>query len=270
MKSGANSGRAVWARSIVRIIPPLIAMMRSRSCTDSMLRMPHLPNALRAKRDVQPASSIPNVITIYDFGTIEQTGALFIAMEYVEGQTLKDVIRQGPLEFGRAVNLTIQIADGLHAVHQEGIIHRDVKPDNIVVQPGDKVKLMDFGISRSDEDHTRSHVTATGLIVGTPAYMAPEQAQAAEITVRTDIYALGIVLYEMLSGKVPFSAPSAVQVLMQHINEKPRPLRELRPDVPRNLERIVLQALQQGPEKAAREHGSVLADRFTQSRAETT
>jgi serine/threonine protein kinase len=182
---------------------------------------------------------------------------LFIAMEYLDGEKLSDVIqRDGPLDMGRAVRLCLQFAEGLEAAHRAGVIHRDIKPDNIMVvgeEGAETIKLMDFGIARLRDVATTSRLTRPDVIMGTPAYMAPEQAEGKEISERTDIYALGIVFYEMLSGQVPFKAPTAAAVLLKQVQEIPVPLRKLRREVPTEIERIVMQALEKKPERRQRD-----------------
>ena len=205
----------------------------------------------RFRQEAKLAASLNhrNVIQIYDFDQGED-GNLFIAMEYLVGRNLKEVICAGTLEISQAVHLGIQIADGLGAAHRAGVIHRDIKPENImVVGREDEVKLMDFGIARLREAGASTRLTRAGMIMGTPAYMAPEQIEGREINERTDIYAFGIVLYEMLSKRVPFTAPTPATILMKHLKETPVPLRKLRREIPAQLERIVTQALEKQPER---------------------
>ena len=173
-----------------------------------------------------------------------------MAMEYLPGTDLKDVIRKGPIEIPKAVHLSIQIADALGAAHRAGLIHRDLKPGNImVVGRDDVVKLMNFGMARLREAEELPRLTGVGAIFGTPAYMAPEQVEGGDIDARTDIYAFGIVLYEMLTNVVPFRAPTPVAVLMKHVKEIPAPLKDLRPDIPAPLEHLVMQALEKKPDR---------------------
>jgi serine/threonine protein kinase len=207
----------------------------------------------RFRREARLAASLNhrNIVTIYDFDQ-DSDDTLFIAMEYVDGIKLTDVIRcDAPLDVQRAIRLGTQIAEGLHAAHQQGVIHRDIKPDNIMVVGSDdteEVKLMDFGIARLRDTGVVTHLTMSGMIMGTPTYMAPEQAEGREVSEKTDIYALGIVLYEMLSGSVPFHASTPGAVVMKQIQETPLPLRSLRPEVPASIERVVMQALEKKPE----------------------
>jgi serine/threonine protein kinase len=192
--------------------------------------------------------SHPHVITVYDFDQADD-GTLFIAMEYIEGSNLRELIQEKPLDVSRAVRLGIQIAEGLAAAHYVNVIHRDVKPENIMVaRPTDHVKLTDFGIARLRDAPSSTRLTRAGTIMGTPAYMAPEQIEGEEASQKTDIYALGIILYEMLSGTVPFTAPTPAAVLMKHLREVPIPLGQLRRGIPPAVERIVAQALEKKPE----------------------
>jgi serine/threonine-protein kinase len=198
-----------------------------------------------------------NVITIHEFDQADD-GSLFIAMEYLEGHTLNDLIRDhGALPVGRAVRLGLQIAQGLEAAHRAGVIHRDIKPHNIMVVAGDEVKLMDFGIARL-QDAAGSGLTRTGVVMGTPAYMAPEQIEGGDVTERTDIYAFGIVLYEMLAGSVPFMAATPRAILTKHLQERPTPLRAIKPSVPIAVERVVMQTLEKDPAARPATMGEVI------------
>jgi predicted Ser/Thr protein kinase len=213
----------------------------------------------RFRREAQSAAALNHhrVVVIYEFGQAEN-GSLFIAMEYVAGHTLKELIQQGPLPLGYAVRLGLQIAEGLHAAHRAGVIHRDVKPENIMVREGGEIKLMDFGIARMQDAQAHTRLTRTGLIVGTPEYMAPEQIEGTEVTAQTDLYAWGIVMYEMLKGETPFTSPTPAKVLVSHLQQKPPPLRPTRRDVPEAVERVVLQALAKDPRDRQRHMGEVI------------
>ncbi len=205
----------------------------------------------RFRQEAKLAASLNhrNVIQIYDFDQAED-GNLFIAMEYLLGKTLKGLMRAGTPDIATVVQLAIQIADGLAAAHRAGVIHRDIKPENImVVSQGNEIKIMDFGIARLREADAATRLTRAGSIMGTPAYMAPEQIEGKQINEKTDIYAFGIVLYEMLSNTVPFTAPTPAAVLIKHLKEAPVPLRKLRREIPAQLERIVTQALEKKPER---------------------
>ncbi|MBI4523601.1 MAG: protein kinase [Deltaproteobacteria bacterium] len=200
----------------------------------------------------------PHVITIHDFDQIED-GSLFIAMEYVEGRNLRELIEEGALGIPRAVGLGIQIAEGLEAAHRVGVIHRDVKPENIMVaKAADQVKLTDFGIARLRDAEASTRLTRPGTLMGTPAYMAPEQIEGGEVSEKTDIYAFGIVLYELLSGEPPFDAPTPGAILVKHLKDAPPPLRKFRGEIPPAVEHVVMQTLEKKPENRAENMAEII------------
>ena len=203
----------------------------------------------RFRREAASLAAIrhPRVVTVFDLGELED-GRLYIAMEFVEGMTLKRRIPAEGLPVPDVLSLGAKIADALSAAHEAGVLHRDVKPTNVLVRDGtDEVVLMDFGVARLvDSDATAA--TQAGLFFGTPAYMAPEQAEGGEVTERSDIYALGVVLYEMLSGVVPLRAPTPVGTLARVLHETPRAVREVRADTPEVVESIVMRMLEKDPE----------------------
>ncbi len=206
----------------------------------------------RQEATLAASFSHQNVITVFDFDQADD-GSLYIVMEYVAGHNLSDVIRNEPMDLASALQLAIQIAGGLSAAHRAGVIHRDIKPENIMVVGGGKeVKLMDFGIARLRDRTTTTRLTQTGMIMGTPVYMAPEQIEGGELSEQTDIYAFGIVLYEMFTGRVPFKASTPGAILVKHLHEAPIPLSKVRKEIPSSVERIVIQALQKSPEKRQR------------------
>lgn len=228
----------------------------------------------RFRQEARLAASLShrNVITVHDFDQADD-GSLFIAMEHVEGRNLKELVQEGPLDVERTLQLGIQIAEGLAAAHRAGVIHRDIKPENIMLVAGtDEIKLMDFGIARLRETGTMTRLTRSGIIMGTPAYMAPEQIEGQDVSEKTDIYAFGIVLYEMLAGVVPFTAPTPSAVLIKHLKEQPLPLRKLRKNIPSSVERVVMQALEKEPEKRPKsltEVGQELEEAARQLQART-
>ena len=199
----------------------------------------------RFHREASLAASIdhPNVVRIFDVG--EANGRHFIAMEFLP-ENLARLIESGGLSVERAASLAAQIADGLGAVHAVGIVHRDMKPQNVLVAPDGTAKVTDFGIARAE---SLSTMTATGVMMGTPYYMSPEQARGERVDAWSDVYALGCVLYQMLTGEVPFQATTPLAVLRQHIEEQPEPVRRLRSDVPRALVAIVERAMKKDPAK---------------------
>jgi beta-lactam-binding protein with PASTA domain/tRNA A-37 threonylcarbamoyl transferase component Bud32 len=198
----------------------------------------------RFRREAKSAAALshPNIVSIYDRGEAE--GTYYIAMEVIEGRSLKELIlTRGPLPIGQAIAYTFEILDALRFAHRHGIIHRDVKPHNILIG-GERLKVTDFGIARAGA----SQMTEAGSIMGTAQYLSPEQARGAPVTASSDLYSVGIVLYEMLTGKVPFSGDSAIEIAMKHLNEVPKPPSKVRPEIPEDLDQVVLRALAKAPE----------------------
>jgi len=194
----------------------------------------------------------PNILHIYDTGV--EHGVYYIAMDYAEGGTLKDRIRRGPIPVEQAVSIAAQLADALDYAHQQGLIHRDVKPSNVLLTREGRPLLTDFGIAHLLDQATQ--LTRTGTSIGTPEYMAPEQAQGLPPDGRIDIYALGVVLYEMLSGTVPFRADTPVATMYKHVHDTPLPLRQLSPNVPAWLEAAVGKALAKDPNRRFQRAGA--------------
>src|SRR5438067_9322725 len=190
------------------------------------------------------ALSHPNIVTVIDRG--EHEGRQFIVFEYVDGENLKRMIeRRGPAPVTTALELAIQIARGLSFAHQQGLVHRDVKPQNVLLNGDGQAKVTDFGISRSlDVQHG---MTQTGTVLGTSDYIAPEQAQGQRVDEHTDVYSLGVVLYELLTNEVPYPGENFVAVAMRHINEPPPPIRDKRPDVSPRVEAAVQRAMAKDP-----------------------
>jgi eukaryotic-like serine/threonine-protein kinase len=198
----------------------------------------------RFRREAKSAAALshPNIVSIYDRGQAE--GTYYIAMEVIEGRSLKELIlTRGPLPIGQAIAYTLEILDALRFAHRHGIIHRDVKPHNILIG-GERLKVTDFGIARAGA----SQMTEAGSIMGTAQYLSPEQARGAPVTASSDLYSVAIVLYEMLTGKVPFSGDSAIEIAMKHLNELPKPPSKIRPEIPEELDQVVLRALAKAPE----------------------
>ncbi|MFJ8044438.1 protein kinase [Kitasatospora sp. NPDC096147] len=195
---------------------------------------------------VTAALDHPGLVTVFDAG--EDDGELYLVMQRVPGLSLADLIaEQDPFPVDRAVAVAAQLCGALGAVHAAKVVHRDLKPSNVMVREDGRVVLLDLGIATAlDPEATR--LTMTGVPIGSPAYMAPEQALAAGTDRRADLYALGCLLHEMLSGQAPFRAPTALGVLRRHVDEPPVPLRELRPEVPAALEALVLDLLAKRPE----------------------
>jgi tetratricopeptide (TPR) repeat protein/TolB-like protein len=197
-----------------------------------------------------------NVVRIYDLGAAE--GIRFFTMEMIEGESLKERIRgQGRIAPAAAVSLARQILSGLEEAHHQGVVHRDLKPQNVMVDKAGVAHLMDFGIARSMDGEG---LTATGMIVGTPDYMSPEQVQGAKVDQRSDIFSFGVILYEMLTGDVPYHADTPVSKIMMRLTHKPRSPRELCPDIPRHLEAVVQQCMVVDPGLRYQAVGDVLRD----------
>ena len=201
----------------------------------------------RFRREARAVAALshPNIVTVIDRG--EHDGRQFIVFEYIDGENLKALIeRRGPAPVTTALELAMQIARGLSFAHQRGLVHRDVKPQNILLNGDGQAKVTDFGIARSlDVQHG---MTQTGTVLGTSDYIAPEQAQGQRVDEHTDVYSLGVVLYEMLTNEVPFPGENFVAVAMRHINEEPPSIRDKRPDVSPRLEAAVQRAMAKRPE----------------------
>ncbi len=196
----------------------------------------------RFHREAMAAAALdhPNVCTVYEID--EADGRTFIVMAFLEGQTLSEKIADGPLKLPEALSIAIQMADGLEAAHEKAIAHRDIKPDNVMLLAGSRglVKIMDFGLAQLAGS---SKLTQHGTTLGTMAYMSPEQAEGAETDHRSDIWSLGVVFYEMVTGQQPFRGDFDQAVVFSLMNEPPEPLTAVRTGVPKELERIVNKCL---------------------------
>jgi eukaryotic-like serine/threonine-protein kinase len=194
----------------------------------------------RFRREAQAAARLqhPNVVSVYDRGAYDDT--YYIAMEYLPGRSLKQLIRQeAPLDPIRAIDITIQILKAARFAHRRGVIHRDLKPHNVIVDDADQAKVTDFGIARAGA----SDMTETGSIMGTAQYLSPEQAQGHAVSAASDLYSVGVVLYELLTARVPFDAEAAVTIAIKHVSEAPPAPSAINPKIPPELEQVVLWAL---------------------------
>jgi beta-lactam-binding protein with PASTA domain/predicted Ser/Thr protein kinase len=200
----------------------------------------------RFRREAKHAAGLshPNIVSIYDRGEAE--GTYYIAMEYLEGRSLKELISsRGPAPVALAIEYARQILSALRVSHRGGLIHRDIKPHNVLVDGEGRLKVTDFGIARAGP----SQMTEAGSIVGTAQYLSPEQAQGAPVSDSSDLYSVGIVLYELLTGEVPFSGESPVEIAMKHLSKVPPPPSRLRPEIPHDLDLVVMRALAKDPEE---------------------
>lgn len=229
----------------------------------------------RFRREAKTASALnhPNIITIHEIN--EYDGVNFIATEFVVGKTLKELLKTDPLSLTTALEIAVQIASALNEAHAAGIIHRDVKPDNVMIRANGLVKVLDFGISKllekagGENGHkascralarTGSSTTNPGMILGTANYMSPEQARGGKIDARTDIFSFGIVLYQMLSGKLPFDGDSAIDTIGAILHKEPSPIREFSPAMPHDIEYIVNRALRKDRDERYQTIADLLCD----------
>jgi serine/threonine protein kinase len=218
---------------------------------------PKFVTHLQREAKVAHLSQHPNIVQVYDYGQSE--GNYFIVMELVEGTNLRRYLRsRGVLAIDRAVTITHDIALGLGAAHRRQIVHCNVTPPNILVGRDGSIKLTGFGIASVYKDINAERLTTTGMTLGMVHYYAPEQAQGEIVNPATDIYSLGIVMYEMLTGRTPFEGETPVAVAMQHIQDVPMSPRQLNPNIPPALERIILCCLEKTPEMRYRD-GTLLA-----------
>ena len=217
----------------------------------------------RFKQEIKLARRIThrNILRTHDFGETE--GTPYISMEYLEGVTLKDLLRnKGALPLGVGLRIAKQMCQGLEAAHQQGVVHRDIKPQNILILPesGD-LKIMDFGIARvSEMEAGASGLTTAGTVMGTPDYIPPEQAQGNPADFRSDIYSLGVVLYEIFTGRMPFSGDTVMAVVLSHIQKPPPAPRTMNPKIPPELEAIILRCLEKQPDRRYQSVADILKD----------
>jgi serine/threonine-protein kinase len=208
----------------------------------------------RFKLEIKLARRIThrNVLRTHDFGETE--GTPYISMEFLEGVTLKDLIRsKGALPTGVGLSIAKQMSHGLEAAHEQGVVHRDIKPQNMLILPeSGEIKIMDFGIARVSEMKgagAGSDLTSAGMVMGTPDYMPPEQAQGQPADFRSDIYSLGVVLFETFTGKLPFTGDTIMKIVMGHIQAPPPRPRGVNPKIPAELEAVILKCLAKAPEQ---------------------
>ena len=242
----AHGGMGIVYRGVHTVFDEVVAV---KAIFPELTLNPELRERFLNEAKIQRRLQHPNIVQIREF-LIDQ-GKFYIVMEFVEGETLAQHLRQlgRPMLANEAIEIFRQALEGLGFAHAQGVIHRDIKPSNIMLTRGGVAKLTDFGIARS---LGTAKLTRTGTTLGTPAYMSPEQIQGTKLDHRTDIYSMGITLYEMLTGRVPFERPkdsdSDFAILAAHINQAPLPPGQLVSEIPRFLETTILKALEKRPE----------------------
>ncbi|MDP9340959.1 MAG: protein kinase [Actinomycetota bacterium] len=240
--AGEGGMASVW-RATDRILQRSVAVK---------ILHPHLaknPNALerfRAEALAEARLTHPNIVRVFDTGT--EDGLTYIVIELLEGETLRDVLaRQGPLDPSQAVAIMLQVLTALQFAHDAGVIHRDVKPANVLVGSDGRVKVADFGIAKAA--YLGNEPTTTGQVLGSVPYMSPEQVEGKEIDARSDVYSCGAVLYQLLTGRLPFAAPTELAAAMLRLTKDPVPPRAIRAGIPRPLDAVVMRAMARHPEQ---------------------
>jgi len=219
----------------------------------------------RFRNEIKTARMIAhrNVCRMFDLG--EEKGTYFITMEYVSGEDMKSFLRRtAPLSTGRAISIGKQICEGLAEAHRLGVVHRDLKPGNIMIDKEGNVRIMDFGIARSLKE---KGITDADMMIGTPEYMSPEQVEGEDIDQRSDIYSLGVVLYEMATGKVPFEGPTPLSIALKQKTVEPHNPREFNPQIPEDFTLLILKCMNKDKEKRYQNAGEIISE-FTKIKSE--
>ncbi|MGZ4822633.1 MAG: serine/threonine-protein kinase, partial [Terriglobales bacterium] len=249
-QGGMGAVYKAWDKELNR--PVALKLIRPGLALDAVLEQ-------RFKQELLLASKIShkNILRIHDLG--EAGGIKFISMAFIEGQDLHQLLqREGKLETGRAVKIACQLCAALQAAHGEGVVHRDLKPQNILLDKHENVYVSDFGLAKSLEQDTG--MTRSGEFLGTPRYMAPEQVQGGKIDHRADLYALGLMLYEMVTGDVPFHADTTLQLMYKRVHEAPKNPKTLNPDLPEWVVRVIMKCLERDPQQRYQASAEILRD----------
>src|SRR5580658_4203236 len=222
----------------------------------------------RFRREAQAAANLshPNIVPVFDWG--EDGGTYFIVMEFIDGRALSSILRSaGPMHPDRAAEIGADVAVALAYAHRHGVIHRDVKPGNVLITEDGIVKVTDFGIARAI--NTEESLTQTGAVMGTATYFSPEQAEGMGVDARSDIYSLGVVLFEMVTGRPPFMGDTPVAVASKHVRENPPAPRDINPSIPPTFEAIILKAMSKDPAHRYQTAEELRADllRFNEGRS---
>ncbi len=237
---GRGGMAAVWAGTDLRLDRPVAVKVLDGAA----LADPDMVRRLDHEAKTLARLAHPNIVAGYDVGT--EDGVPYLVMEFVDGENLARRLESGPLDVATAIAVTIQICDALEAAHRSGVVHRDIKPENVLLTTTGTAKVCDFGIARL-LNSSRAGLTGPATAVGTSEYMAPEQATAGEVDARTDLYAVGCVLYHMLTGRPPLTGDDPLRVLWRHVHEAPTPPAQLRPGLPADLDALVTQLLAKDP-----------------------
>ena len=250
--SAGGMGAVYRARHLLMDRPVAIKVLHQRLLADEAAR-------IRFQREARAAGRLQhqNAVSVTDFGETAD-GYVYLVMELLEGPTLREIlVKEAPIETARAISIMLQASAAVAAAHEAGIIHRDLKPSNILVTQSPDVpamvKVLDFGVAKLaadtfDDDEGTTTLRQAGALIGTPRYMAPEQSNGDDLTPAADVYSLGVILYEMLTGMAPFTGSSPVEIAAKHISNPPHPPRNIVAAIPEDIERVVLHAMEKAPE----------------------
>ena len=239
---GKGGMGVVYKARQISLDRPVAVKMLAKELADNEMFIQRFTEEARA---IARMRNHENIVEVYDF--IETDEKFYIVMEYVEGESLSRILkRRGRLPLAESADLLARMARALHHAHLAGVIHRDIKPENILIDKRGRLKVMDFGVAHLSG---ASHKTQTGMVLGTPLYMSPEQARGTTVDARSDIYSMGVLLYQCVTGALPFTADSPIAIAMKHVNQAPIPPRAIDPAIPERLERGILKTLAKDPAK---------------------